>query len=132
MMITDDLEGLERITLTSVGIDIGSSTSHVIFSRLTLRREGGWSGQFKVADRRVLYQSPIMLTPYVSQFLLDAKKLEGFIAGCYVEAKIDPEHVDTGAVILTGEALKKENAQPISEFFAAQSGKFICAFAGPN
>jgi ethanolamine utilization protein EutA len=131
-MITDELEGLERITLTSVGIDIGSSTSHIIFSRLTLRREGGLSGRFRVAARRVLYQSPIMLTPYVSQTQLDAPKLQEFITRCYAEARIAPEQVDTGAVILTGEALKKENAQPISEFFAAQSGKFICASAGPN
>ncbi|MPZ49293.1 MAG: recombinase [Dehalococcoidia bacterium] len=132
MAFSDELEGLERITLTSVGIDIGSSTSHIIFSRLTLRREGGLSGRFRVAERRVLYESPIMLTPYVSQFQLDAAKLQEFITRCYADAKIDASKVDTGAVILTGEALKKENAQPISEFFAAQSGKFICASAGPN
>lgn len=57
-----DLEGIEKLTLTSVGIDIGSSTSHLLFSRLTLRRKGaGYSAKFKVAARQVLWSSPILL-----------------------------------------------------------------------
>lgn len=59
----EDIEGLEMFTLTSVGIDIGSSTSHLVFSRLTLRREGSsYSGRYKVTEREVLYRSGIMLT----------------------------------------------------------------------
>src|SRR5689334_22017387 len=62
----EDVDGLEKLTLTSVGIDIGSSTSHLMFSRLTLQRKGAdLSAVFEVTDRRVLYQSPILLTPYV-------------------------------------------------------------------
>src|SRR5262249_54279612 len=59
--ILEDIEGLEMFTLKSVGIDIGSSTSHLVFSRLTLRREGAaLSGRFKVTNREVLYRSQIM------------------------------------------------------------------------
>ena len=70
--VLEDIEGLEMFTLRSVGIDIGSSTTHLIFSLLTLRREGtSLSAQFKVTERKVLYQSKIMLTPYFSETLID-------------------------------------------------------------
>ena len=131
--IATDIEGLEMFSLKSVGIDIGSSTSHLIFSHITLRREGAsLSGKFKVTNREVLYRSPIMLTPYVSATKIDTDKVNQFIHEAYNEAGLAPEDVDTGAVIITGEALKKENAQPIVEFFAKYSGKFICAAAGHN
>jgi ethanolamine utilization protein EutA len=128
-----DIEGIERLTLTSVGIDIGSSTSHLLFSRLTLRREGAsHSGQFKVTDREVLWSSPIFLTPYLSKTLIDFERIKDFIHDCYHSADFASSEIDTGAVVITGEALKKENAQPISEHFARGSGKFICASAGPH
>ncbi len=131
--IVQDIEGLEMFTLKSVGIDIGSSTSHLVFSVITLRREGAsLSGRFKVTDRKVVYRSDIMLTPYISGTLIDTERVKRFIEDAYKKAKMTPEEVDTGAVIITGEALKKENAQPIVEAFAKYSGKFICAAAGHN
>ncbi|HEY7321314.1 MAG TPA: ethanolamine ammonia-lyase reactivating factor EutA [Candidatus Binatia bacterium] len=131
--IVTEIEGLEMFSLKSVGIDIGSSTSHLIFSHITLRREGAsLSGKFKVTNREVLYRSPIMLTPYVSATKIDTDRVNQFIHQAYAEAGLTPEDIDTGAVIITGEALKKENAQPIVEFFAKYSGKFICAAAGHN
>ncbi|MBI4493436.1 MAG: ethanolamine ammonia-lyase reactivating factor EutA [Chloroflexi bacterium] len=131
--IVEDVEGLEQFSLTSVGIDIGSSTSHLVFSHLTLRRKGSdLSAQFEVAERGVLYRSPILLTPYVSGTLIDTERLRDFIHAAYREAGFSADDVDTGAVVITGEALKKENARPILEFFAQDSGKFICASAGPN
>ncbi len=129
----EDIEGLEMITLRSVGIDIGTSTSHLIFSLLTLRREGAaLSSQFKVTDRKILHRSKILLTPYLSGTLIDTDQIKQFVLDAYREAGVTPEEIDTGAVVITGEALKKENARPITEFFARESGKFICATAGPN
>jgi ethanolamine utilization protein EutA len=131
--IMRDIEGLEMFTLKSVGIDIGSSTSHVVFSRLTLRRQGAsLSGRFKVTERQVLFRSKIMLTPYLSGTLIDLEQVRHFIANAYREARLQPDDIDTGAVIITGEALKKENAQPLVEYFAQYAGKFICAAAGHN
>lgn len=128
-----DIEGLEMFTLTSVGIDIGSSTSHLVFSRLTLRREGSsYSGRYKVTEREVVYRSGIMLTPYLSGTSIDVKKIRTFVRNAYNEAGLERDDIDTGAVVITGEALKKENAQPISEYFTKDSGKFICASAGPH
>ena len=131
--VIEDIEGLEMLSLRSVGIDIGSSTSHLVFSHLTLRREGAsLSGRFKVTERDVLYRSKIMLTPYISGTLIDTDQVKRFIHDAYRQAGFTSDDVDTGAVVITGEALKKENAQPIVEFFAKDSGKFICASAGPN
>ena len=73
-----------------------------------------------------------MLTPYISATKIDTDKVNDFIHAAYKDAGLTPEDVDTGAVIITGEALKKENAQPIVENFAKYSGKFICAAAGHN
>ena len=131
--VMEDIEGLEMFTLKSVGIDIGSSTTHLVFSQVTLRREGAsLSGRFKVTERKVLFRSTIMLTPYLSGTLIDVETVKQFIENAYREARLQPEDIDTGAVIITGEALKKENAQPIVEYFAKYAGKFICAAAGHN
>jgi ethanolamine utilization protein EutA len=123
----------ERITLNSVGIDIGSSTSHLIFSRLTLRRQGvALSSRFVVINREILHESPILLTPYVDKTTIDTEKLGDFIHEAYRNANLTPEDIDTGALIVTGEATKKKNAEAISALFAAEAGKFVCATAGHN
>ena len=128
-----ELEGMESITLTSVGIDIGSSTTHLLFSRLTLRREGAaFSTRYSVSERTILWSSPILLTPYRSPTEIDFAAVRAFIEQGYVEAGLTPDRIDSGAVVITGEALKKENAQPIAEYVAEQSGKFVCASAGPH
>jgi ethanolamine utilization protein EutA len=129
---TEEIEGLERFTLNSVGIDIGSSTTHVIFSRLVLRRQGvTLSARYVVTNREVLYRSPILLTPYLTATLIDTDQVKKFIERSYKEAGFDSAAIDTGAVVITGEALKKENSRPILEYFSTESGKFICASAGP-
>lgn len=123
----------ERISLNSVGIDIGSSTSHLIFSRLVLRRQGiALSSRFVVVKREILYESPILLTPYVDKTTIDTKKLDDFIHAAYQGARLTPKDIDTGAVIVTGEAAKKKNAEAIAALFSAQAGKFVCATAGHN
>lgn len=123
----------EQVKLKSVGIDIGSSTSHLMFSNLVLRRLGALlSSKFVVVERTVTWKSPILLTPYKNRHLIDAQALSAFIADSYRQAGHLPEEIDTGAVIITGEALRKENAESILGLFASQAGKFVCATAGPN
>ena len=123
----------ERITLNSVGIDIGSSTSHLIFSRLTLRRQGvALSSRFVVINREILHESPILLTPYIDKTTIDTNKLGDFIHEAYRNANLTPEDIDTGAIIVTGEATKKKNAEAIVALFSAEAGKFVCATAGHN
>jgi ethanolamine utilization protein EutA len=121
----------DNVELTTVGIDIGSSTSHLMFARVHLQRlSTALSSRFVIIDRRLLWQSPILLTPYRPDNTIDVDELAGFIGGCYPYAGIAREEVDSGAVILTGEALKRRNARAIADLFSEQAGKLVCASAG--
>src|SRR5215469_13305620 len=121
----------DNVELTTVGIDIGSSTSHLMFARVHLQRlTAALSSRFVVVGRKVLWQSPILLTPYLPDYTIDTDELEGFIGGCYAYAGIDPADIDSGAVILTGEAIKRHNARAIADLFSEEAGRFVCASAG--
>ena len=121
----------DHVTLTSVGIDIGSAGTQTIFSRVGLRRMGeDLSSRYFVVSRETLYRSPVVLTPYQSEERIDDTALRAVIEDAYRGAGIAPGDVDTGAVILTGEALRRENAQAIAALLAAQGGDFVCATAG--
>jgi ethanolamine utilization protein EutA len=121
----------DNVELITVGIDIGSSTSHLMFAQVHLQRLGtALSSRFVVVNRRIIWQSPIMLTPYLPDFTIDTDELAGFIGGCYPYAGIDPADIDSGAVILTGEAIKRKNARAIADLFAEEAGRFVCASAG--
>jgi ethanolamine utilization protein EutA len=121
----------DNVELTTVGIDIGSSTSHLMFARVHLQRlSTALSSRFVVVDRKILWQSPILLTPYRPDYTIDVDDLSGFIGGCYAYAGIERDKVDSGAVILTGEALKRKNARAIADLFSDEAGKFVCASAG--
>src|SRR5580693_4932583 len=121
----------DNVELTTVGIDIGSSTSHLMFARVHLQRlSTALSSRFVVVERKILWQSPILLTPYRGDYTIDVDDLAGFIGGCYAYAGIEREKVDSGAVILTGEALKRRNARAIADLFSEEAGKFVCASAG--
>jgi ethanolamine utilization protein EutA len=121
----------DNVVLTTVGVDVGSSTSHLMFSRVHLQRlSEGLSSRFVVVNREVLWRSPILLTPYRPDDTIDADALRTFFTGAFKEAGFAPADIDTGAVILTGEALKRVNARAIADLFAEESGKFVCATAG--
>jgi ethanolamine utilization protein EutA len=117
----------ENLQLTSVGVDIGSSTSHLVFSRLELTLEGS---RYRVTKREVLNESKILLTPYVDDTRIDVEVLGAFINQQYKDAKIRREEVDTGALILTGVAVRRRNARAIAELFAQEAGKFVAVSAG--
>src|SRR3954447_4817275 len=121
----------DHVTLTSVGIDIGSSGTQVIFSRINLRRYGeDLTSRYYVVSRETLYQSPVALTPYANEERIDDAALGKIIDDAYTGAGIHPDKIDTGAVILTGEALRRENAEGIAKILSEQGGEFVCATAG--
>lgn len=121
----------DNVNLTSVGVDIGSSGTQVIFSRIHLRRLAeDLTSRYYVVARETLYLSPVSLTPYSSETRIDDVKLGQIIKDAYEGAGLKPEEVDTGAVILTGEALRRENAQGISKLLSEAGGEFVCATAG--
>ena len=123
----------DSIELTTVGIDVGSSTSHLMFSRLYLQRLGRYlSSRFVVVKREMLHRSPILLTPYRADNTIDAGALDAFFRQAYADSGLTPEDVDSGAIILTGEAIKRSNARAVADLFAEHAGKFVCASAGHN
>jgi ethanolamine utilization protein EutA len=128
------LSKLDIIHLTSVGIDVGTATSQIIFSRLLLRRLGReLSSRFVVTERQTLYLSPVCFTPYdAGRERIDDKALGRMVDAAYREAGFTPQEIDTGAIILTGEAIRRDNARAIADLFATQRGNFVCASAGHN
>jgi ethanolamine utilization protein EutA len=131
---TDVTWALDNVELTTVGVDVGSSTSHLLFARLHLQRPTrSLSSRFVVVKREVLHRSPILLTPYRPDTgLIDVEALADFVHSAYQQAQLAPDDIDTGAVILTGAALERANARAVAELFAGQGGKFVCASAGHN
>jgi len=121
----------DHVTLVTVGIDIGSSGTQVIFSRINLRRYGeDLTSRYYVVSRETLFQSPVALTPYSSDERIDDAGLGAIIDEAYAAAGVKPQDIDTGVVILTGEALRRENAEAIAALLAEQRGDFVTATAG--
>jgi len=119
----------DEIQLSSVGVDIGSSTSHLAFSLLKLEQR---DARYIVIDREVVYESEILLTPYSDPETIDSDALGAFIAAQYERANITPDQIDTGALILTGVAVRRKNARAIGDLFAQQTGKFVAVSAGDS
>src|ERR671931_1792604 len=119
----------DEIVVLSVGVDIGSSTSHLVFSRIVLER---LDSRYVVTTRETFYQSDILLTPYCAEDEIDAAALGAFIERQYRDANVDPDEIDTGALILTGVAVRRRNARRIGELFARQAGKMVAVSAGDS
>ncbi len=118
--------------LTSVGIDIGSSTSHLMFSRLLIGYPSVLQRKPIVLERDVIARSPILLTPFSGDWNIEAGPLKELVDATFNQAGLSREAIDTGAVIITGEAARRDNAQKIAELFSDETGRFVCATAGPT
>jgi ethanolamine utilization protein EutA len=124
-----------NLNLLSVGIDVGSCTSHLVFSRLTLQRERSFmnpTNRFQLINREITYESEIIFTPLLDRYTIDIELIIKFCEAEYKKAGITPEMIETGAVIVTGETAKKQNAAEIVKRLSSKSGKFVSAAAGPN
>ncbi|MEE2996108.1 MAG: ethanolamine ammonia-lyase reactivating factor EutA [Pseudomonadota bacterium] len=121
----------DNVRLNSVGIDVGSSGTQVIFSRIHLRRLAeDMTSRYFVVKRETLFQSPVMLTPYESETRISDTELGRILDDAYNAAGLSPDDIDAGAVILTGEALRRENSQAIAATVSDKGGDFVCATAG--
>ena len=120
--------------LLSVGIDIGTSTTQLILSRLTLENRAApfTVPRVAISDRQVLYRSDIHFTPLLSDTVIDAAGVRDIVAGEYRKSGFSPAQVDTGAVIITGETARKENAREVLSALSEFAGDFVVATAGPD
>ncbi len=118
----------------SVGIDLGTSTTQVILSRLRLENSAGAFAvpRVEIVDKEVVYRSPVHFTPLVSDTRLDGAKIREIVEQEYRAAGVTPDMLQTGAVIITGETARKENAREVLEALAGLAGDFVVATAGPD
>ncbi len=120
--------------ILSVGIDVGTSTTQLIVSRLTVENQANAYSvpDLQIKEREILYRSPIHFTPLLSETTLDASGIEAIVAKEYQSAQIVPEEIATGAIIITGETARKENARAVLEALEKFAGDFVVATAGPD
>ncbi len=120
--------------LLSVGVDVGTTTTQIVFSRLNLQdvSRPGQIPRINITDRKVIYQSPIVFTPLRDFETIDADRLNEIVRREYSTAGVDPSQVETGAVIITGETAKKKNADEILRALSGLAGEFVVSVAGPN
>ena len=120
--------------LRSVGLDVGTTSTQMILSELAVENRASAFAvpELEITDRKILYRSPVYLTPLVSESLVDGEKIREIVMAEYAAAGITRENVDTGAVIITGETSRKENAGTVLEALSDFAGDFVVATAGPD
>jgi len=124
---------LKKISLLSVGVDVGSSTSHLAFSNLVLEEDvKSLSRRYQIRERNIIYEGRIINTPLLEDDTIDIERLSDFFLEEYKRAGIDPKDIQSGAVIVTGETAKKQNAKQIVEALSKGAGDFVAATAGAN
>ena len=120
--------------LLSVGLDVGTTSSQMILSELTVENQAGAFSvpQLEIAQRKILYRGDVHFTPLLGGDRVDAAALRKLIEEDYRKAGIRREDVDTGAIIITGETSRKENARAVLAEMSGFAGDFVVATAGPH
>ena len=117
-----------------MGLDVGTTTTQLIVSALTVRNQasGFMVPRLEITDRQILYKSPVYFTPLLGQDRVDGAAIREIVAAEYEKAGLRRQDVDTGAIIITGETSRKENAQEVLRNLADYAGDFVVATAGPD
>lgn len=120
--------------IKSVGIDIGTTTTQLIISEITLKDVAGFGRmpETKIIDKKILYRSKIYFTPLLNECDIDSAKIQSIIKREYDRAGFFPEELDTGAIIITGESMLKRNARSTVESLSSLAGDFVVATAGTD
>ena len=121
-------------SLLSVGLDVGTTTTQLIVSRLYVENKASSFAvpELEIGDREILYRSPVRFTPLVNAQRVDGEAIAAWVKEEYQNADIRPEDVQTGAVIITGETSRKENAKTVLDSLSHMAGDFVVATAGPD
>ncbi len=124
----------DKTAILSVGIDVGTSTTQVVFSKLQMDNAGGYFSVPRVAivDKKVVYKSEVYMTPLKTDVLIDTDALRNIVAAEFRKAGYRPEDTDSGAVIITGESARKENSDAVLKSLSDFAGDFVVSAAGPD
>ncbi len=122
-----------RESVLSAGIDIGTSTTQLVFSRITIENTASMVSvpRMSIVDKEVIYRSDIHFTPLKSRTEIDGDNIRKLIEGEYNKAGISPDDLQTGAVIITGDTARRENASEVLKSLSDFAGDFVVATAGP-
>jgi len=117
----------------SVGIDVGTTTTSLVLSKLTIKNvaSGFVVPKIEIVDKTVIYRSDVHFTPLIDYTVIDFEGIEQIVRSEYERAKVDPEEIKTGAVIITGDTARKENAESVLNAISRMAGSFVVATAGP-
>ena len=120
--------------ILSVGIDIGTSTTQVIFSRIAMENTAGFFSvpHVSITDKEVIYKSDIYITPLINSYLIDGDKVRDIVEKEFAKAGFTPADTQTGAVIITGESARKENSAVVLKKLSSFAGEFVVSTAGPD
>jgi len=121
-------------SILSVGIDIGTSTTELVFSIIKIENTASFASvpRISIVDKEVIYRSDIYLTPLISQTEIDGLKLKDIVQMEYKRAGIRPSDISTGVAIITGETARKQNASQVMETLSGLAGDFVVTTAGPD
>ena len=124
----------DKTAILSAGIDVGTSTTQVVFSKLQMDNAGGYFSVPRVAivDKEVVYKSEVYMTPLKTDVLIDTDALRDIVAAEFRKAGYRPEDTDSGAVIITGESARKENSDAVLKSLSDFAGDFVVSAAGPD
>jgi ethanolamine utilization protein EutA len=125
-------ESFSDASFLSVGLDIGTTTTHLVISRLTVGAGEDPFGRHHLLDKEIVYRGHIHLTPMCNGNSIDADAIHDIVMREYANARVSPEQVLTGAVIVTGETALKANAEAVVQRIAGESSSFAAAVAGAN
>ena len=125
---------MSKETLLTVGIDLGTSTTQLVLSELTVENFASafTVPRISISDKKVIYRSDIIFTPLLSQSEIDAEPIKAFVAEQYRQAGIHKQDIQMGAVIITGETARKSNANNVLRALSGYAGDFVVATAGPD
>ena len=120
--------------MLSIGLDVGTTTTQLILSELTVENRGNAFSvpEMIIGEKKLLYQSPVRFTPLIGGELVDGEAIAQWVENQYACAGITKKQVDTGAVIITGETSRKENARQVLNALSGFAGEFVVATAGPD
>lgn len=120
--------------ILSVGIDIGTSTTQLVFSNLTIENVASAFNvpRIVIIDKQVIYKSEIINTPLFEHTRINQVLIQEFVEAEYKKAGVKKESIQTGAVIITGETARKENAEEVLQALSGFAGDFVVATAGPD
>ncbi|EIA8320299.1 ethanolamine ammonia-lyase reactivating factor EutA [Enterococcus faecalis] len=127
-------QAMSKETLLTVGIDLGTSTTQLVLSELTVENFASafTVPRISISDKKVIYRSDIIFTPLLNQSEIDAEPIKAFVAEQYRQSGIHKQDIQMGAVIITGETARKSNANNVLRALSGYAGDFVVATAGPD